>query len=564
MEKAEMTGYPSVDKPWLKYYTEAQINAPLPVGLTAYEYLKQQNKDNLNGPAITFLGKTITYQELFMLVEQVANSLLSIGVGKGDIVCIDFPTLPEEVYLLYAIDKIGAIANYIIPNIPDGRLCDILNETECKTLFLFSAFPNDVKYILRNTSVKKVVKVGTAEGFDKDNAETMTWGTFMEKGKSTRFHQDFQRDTRGLFFLAKTGGSTGNPKSVMISDEGFNNIAHQFLHTSLPYERGDKWLRLWPIFSAAAAICSSHVPLCAGMNLVLYPLINVEEVDKIFMGVKPNHFLMTPAIIDAMMNSQEVAGQNLNYVKSGGCGGVALTGPLEQKALSFFQMHNISAFLGGGYGMTENSSSATYRINAETAKMGGVGIPMLTTTIGIFSPGTCDELPYNTIGEVCIKSHNFMLGYYKNKELTDTVLIDHGNGDFWLHSGDLGYIDTDGIVYIVDRIKRVVVIYPQEKIFPVDIDNVVQSVEGVDMVVTVAGPDREHEGFFVPVCFLTIKEGYSKDKVLSKIQTICKNKLAHYSVPQNLCVCDEIPLTSMGKPDVQRLENRAKEMLSMK
>ncbi len=560
MDNKKLTGYPSVDKPWLKYYTKAQISAPLPSGLTAYGYLKQQNQDNLSGPAITFMGTTISYQELFAMVDQVANSLLAANVKKGDIVCIDLPTLPEEVYLLYAIDEIGAVANYIIPNVPDGRLCDTLNETKCKVLFLFSAFPNNIKSILQNTSVEHVVKVGDIENADNVDEKVLTWSTFIKAGKATQPYQTVQRDTKGLFFLAKTGGSTGSPKSVMISDEGFNNIAHQFLNAPLPYERGDKWLRLWPIFSAAAAICSSHVPLCAGMNLILHPLVNVEEVDKIFADVKPNHFLMTPAILDAMMNSQKIAGQDLSYVKTGGCGGVALTEALEQKALSFFREHNISAFLGGGYGMTENSSSATYRINAETAKVGGVGIPMLTTTIGIFSPGTCDELPYNTTGEVCIKSHNAMLGYYKNKELTDAVLIDHGNGDVWIHSGDLGYVDTDGIVYIVDRIKRVIVIYPQEKIFPIDIDNVVQSIEGVDMVVTVAGPDGEHKGFFIPVCFLTIKEGYLKDEVLSDIRAICKNKLAPYSVPRHLYVCDKIPLTSMGKPDVRQLEDRANRM----
>lgn len=131
-----MTGYPSIDKPWLKYYTRDQLDAPRPVGLTAYEYLTAKNQDNLDGPAITYRGNTITYQQLFDKIDHIANALLALGVREGEILCIDLPALPEEVYLFYAIDKIGAVVNFVFPDIPDGRLCDIINEVQCKRLFL--------------------------------------------------------------------------------------------------------------------------------------------------------------------------------------------------------------------------------------------------------------------------------------------------------------------------------------------------------------------------------------------------------------------------------------------
>ena len=120
--KGEITGYPSIDMPWLKYYTEEQILAPIP-NMTALEYLKVLNNNNLNRPAIEFLGKQITYLELFKKINDTTKSLHALGVKPGEIVTIMLPACPEEVFLFYAIDQIGACANFIFPGTP-------LNEVE--------------------------------------------------------------------------------------------------------------------------------------------------------------------------------------------------------------------------------------------------------------------------------------------------------------------------------------------------------------------------------------------------------------------------------------------------
>lgn len=411
--------------------------------------------------------------------------------------------------------------------------------------------------ILHNSSVDTIIILGEIK---EKSRHILTWNEFIKLEPASQT-EEYCGATEKLFFLAKTGGTTGNPKSVMLSDEGFNNVVHQLLTSPLKYNRGDKWLRMWPLFSATAAVCSCHMPLCAGMEVIIYPLQYVEDIDRIIIETRPNHIMLTPAILDVLVKSPLLKGMDLSYIKTSGCGGVGITNALEQQALQFFEQHNIAAFLGVGYGMTENSSSAASRIDLDTSKLGGVGIPWSNTTIGIFDPISHRELPYNTLGEICIQSYNLMLGYYKNKELTQKVLIHHENGDIWLHSGDLGYMDEDGILYVVDRIKRVITIFPQDKIFPIDIDNLIQTIEGVDLVVTVAQPDLTHVGFFVPVCFISLEDGYASNDVLNRIAIVCKDKLPEYSVPRHLYICSKIPLTNIGKPDIKSLEERAVKYL---
>lgn len=360
-----------------------------------------------------------------------------------------------------------------------------------------------------------------------------------------------------MVFIAKTGGSTGAPKNVALSDRSFNHMVHQYLSSELDYQAGDRWLRLWPIFSATAAVSSNHLPLCAGMELILEPTGNIMALGETLLRERPNHIPMAPAILDILLNSPALNGQDLSFLKSVGCGGSGMTEEFEKKVYEFFEMHNIQIYLGCGYGMTENGSVATIRMNRETAKIGSGGVPMIDMDVAVFRPDTYIEEPYNTMGEICIRSNTFMMGYLGNEALTHQVLRDHGNGEVWLHSGDLGYMDEDGLVYIKDRLTRIFTAYPCEKIYPNEIEEQVETITGVDMAAVFAISDSGNEGFYFAACAVTVQPGYDRQTVIDAVRKYCETHFPAYARPRMYEVCDDFPMTPIGKIDYRALENEA-------
>ncbi|MBR2883239.1 MAG: acyl--CoA ligase [Clostridia bacterium] len=556
MENKILTGYPSIDKPWLKHY-RSDINYSQPPQMSAYEYLKHMNSGNLDKTAIKFLGNTTTYSEMFNKIDEVAEALCTIGIGEGDVVVISLPALPEEVYLFYALDKIGACSNFVIPNTPTEKICDIIDTFDCKCFVTWQISKEDEATLYAKSSLKNIILTPMTQQGGND-VRTTTWNNFIEKRYS--MNQYVKPSNERMVFIAKTGGSTGASKSVALSAKSFNDIVHQFLNSNLDYKAGDKWLRLWPIFSASAAVCSNHLPLCAGMELILEPTGNIFNLDKMLVTERANHIPLAPAVLDALFDSSILAGQDLSFIKTVGCGGSKMTEEFEKKTAEFFKRHNIKTFLGGGYGMTENGSNVTFRMDHNTSKIGSAGIPMIDTTVAVFNPDTFEEQPYNTLGEICIKSTSFMLGYYGDEEMTKKVLRDHGNGDVWLHSGDLGYIDEDGFVYIIDRLTRVITRYPCNKLYPSEIESNIEKIYGIEKAAVFGMNDPEHDGFHIPACAIIIKSGFDANSVKNTVIDYCENNIALYAKPEKVLVLDSFPLTTVGKVDYITLGEKAKEL----
>jgi long-chain acyl-CoA synthetase len=236
----EITGYPSIDMPWLKYYTEEQILAPIP-NMSALDYLKVLNNNNLNLPAIEFLGKHITYLELFKKINDTTKSLHALGVKPGEIVTIILPACPEEVFLFYAIDQIGACANFIFPGTPLTEVEKTMEEFNSTNLIILEDIlmqPNN----LVNNPKYNIVTTSLAGEYKIQEKNTRTWSAFEEQGKTVE-PPLYKRNQEEPLFIAKTGGSTGKPKSVILADRSFNLQAHQHLNTIQNQANGDRWFR---------------------------------------------------------------------------------------------------------------------------------------------------------------------------------------------------------------------------------------------------------------------------------------------------------------------------------
>lgn len=557
-------GVPSVDKPWLKYYDEEKINAAWSK-LSVFDYLKEQNKNNLEKTAINCMGMKVTYGELIKNIEDTAKSLISIGVKKGDILTIMLPAIPEEVYLFYANDIIGSCINYVSPEMPMDKLVDLTNELNSKKLIIFDQLMKDENYIYNNTNIQNIIKVGSnyTGNKHKENSKTLYLDEICKENSDVVLPKN-SKNPEEIFFIAKTGGTTDKPKNVMLNDRSFNVIVHQYINSSLDCNVGDKWLRMWPIFSATAAVSSSHLPLCMGMELILKPFMNINEFDEVILNDRPNHIPLVPAFLEILINSKILKDQDLSFLRTVGCGGVGMTEEFEKKTMKFFEEHNVKSFLGCGYGLTENASVATIRMSKETTKIGSAGIPMVNTNIGIFDPETLEEKKYGEMGEICISSQSFMMGYYNNKNLTDSIIKKHSDGSLWLHSKDLGYIDNDGFLFVKNRIKRIIFTFPSDKVYPSDLEEIIEQIDGVEKVSVIGQPDLEHDGFLAPAAFIVVAKEFDPSKVIENIYKKCQEYLPKYAQLKNIYLKDNLPLTEIGKTNITELEKEAIKILSKK
>ena len=555
--KGEITGYPSIDMPWLKYYSEEQILAPIP-NMSALEYLKLLNNNNLNLPAIEFLGKQITYLELFKKINDTTKSLHALGVKPGEIVTIMLPACPEEVFLFYAIDQIGACANFIFPGTPLTEVEHTMEEFNSTKLVILEDILMQPNNLVNNPKINLITTTLTGK-YQIDGNNIYPWSTF-DNLKNYVEMPIYKRNQEEPLFIAKTGGSTGKPKAVVLADRHFNLQVQQHLNSPINYTSGDRWVRVWPLFSASSAVSSHHLPLCFGMTTIIEPAIDIEKMDDLIINYKPSHLLMISYCIDSLLKSKKIQDLDLSFIKTMGIGGEGVTPEFEEKAQRFMNNHNINSAMMYGYGMTENSSGVTSRFNYDTSKTGSVGVPQINTVVGIFDPETMKELSYGEEGEVCILSSTHMLGYYGDDALTKSILKKHEDGNVWLHSGDLGFMDEDGHLFIQGRTKRMIMLFSGDKIYPKDIEDLIETIDEVDRAVVVPEPDPDHENNVVPCVFVTLNQKIDESLLSKKIQEILGGNLSSNIKLNHIYIREVLPQTAIGKVDLKQLEAETKKM----
>lgn len=551
------TGYASIDKPWLKYYSEEHILADIP-HMTAYEYLLDCNKDNMDLFAIDSMEGKYTYRELFEMIDKTANSLYAMGIEKGKKVMMMLPPISFESILFYGVDKVGAAISEVPIQTTIDDLINKINKLDMSMLFIsdFLLSEEAEKEIYEKTGVTNIVIIGNKDYKDE---RTISWNQFIDNGKDIVL-PNIERNPEDLLFIASTGGSTGEPKSVMLNDECFNIAVHQYLNSDLKYDAGDRWLRLWSLFSASAVVANNHLPLCAGMNSVIRPFpMDINDFDKIVYESKTEHLMLIPQLLDVLEKSELLKNEDLSYIKTVGCGGLAITSSFEEKVANFFKEHNIDTFLGYGWGCTESFTLGTIRSNKDNANIGCVGAPHINTIVSIFDPETGEEVKYGEEGEICVCSSPLMLGYYGDAEMTKEVLREHADGTKWLHTGDLGVMKENGLLSVKGRMTRTIFVYPTAKLYPSAMENIISKIPGVVDVLVGEIEDNEHDGFGLPVCFIIPDKNLSQEVISHNINTACEMYFADYARPKDIYYMDEFPMTKVGKKDVRILEENIKK-----
>lgn len=572
-----LTGKPSVDKPWMQYYTDEQKNAELP-NMSAYEYLYSCNSKYLGRTALSYYGRKISFDDLFSKIEDTAKALKAYGVKENDIVSISMPNTPEAVYLFYAISKIGAIANMIDPRTSAEGIKKYVKEVNSDLLIIVDSYYNKVKDFTSEDLVKNVVAVSPAESLpfglnigykvkefvegikDKSskivlNDSAMNWENFIELGKSYTQETKVDYTPNRPVVIEHTGGTTGNPKGVMLSNENINAVALQSVLTGIDMQREHNWLDIMPTFIAYGVGMGLHLPLTIGMETILIPQFDPNKFDELLYKYKPIHMVGVPSYWGTIIKSKKLAKQDLSYIIAPTVGGDSMDTTLEQEANEFLKEHNCTSKVVKGYGMTEVCGGVSGTVD-DNNKVGSVGIPFVKTTVSIFDPETGEELGYNQDGEVCITGPNIMLGYYNNEEATKEMLRVHEDGKVWVHSGDIGHMDESGALFIVDRMKRMLIRYDGFKVFPSLIENVISSHKAVDSCKVVGIADAEHSQGKLPKAHIVLKDEYRlyANQIVAQIQEMCSEQLPEYCQPVDYKVRNALPLTPVGKIDYLALE----------
>ena len=574
-----ITGYASIDKPWQKYYSKDAITASIPE-LTAYQYMVSQNKDNLNTKSIIYYGKKISYKAFIDMIDETARRLYNLGVIEGEVVTVMSIANPELEILFYALNKLGAIINLIDVRSDYRQIKKYLKEVKSSTVVVMDNFLPEFDKCMDDEEIDNIVEnVITLSPFNsvlfpfnvlaekkarkedsilyskideiKKKDKYMTWNDLMNvsKYRYTRYPR-YKKDM--VAALVHTGGTTGVPKTVKLSNENFNAMAIQYKSLNANYNKGDTFLNGIVPFVAYGIVVTIHMPMCLGMTNIIAPILSPKEFTEFMIKYKPNHTITVPTYVEHFVHDRKADSMNWKCLKNLGIGGDYFPEQSEIYVNEFLKNHGSSSIAEKGYGMTENSSTAGVCL-VGVNKTNSLGIPLPLNTYGIFERGTDKELKYGEEGEICITSPTEMLGYLDNEEEERKVIKIHSDGKKWIHSEDVGIIDEDGFLFFKGRYKRLIP-HGGFKLYPSYIEGVIMKHPDIDNCCVISIPDKVYGAS--PEAHVVIKKDSVSElkKLKEELIKLCQDKLPSYSQPEDFIFEEDLPLTSVGKVDYKKVE----------
>lgn len=560
--------YASQAKPWLKYYDQKFIDQTLPA-LSAFEYVCQRSKNHLNDTALEYYGRKFTYADLIVNVKKTAAALRGAGVKKGDIVTVVSIMTPEIIALFYAADMMGATLNLVDPRYSVEGIREYIEEVDSHLLVCLNVVYERCRQAAKRTNVEKVIVLSPADSLppvmavgyklttpDKNKyaSNVIRWKQFIKGGEGQSTAAE-PYDPDHACVVVHTGGTTGSPKGVMLTDDCFNGIALQFQAYPKLFHRGQKLMNVMPPFIAYGFACGIHLPLVLGFTVIIIPNLDPAKLGSLVLKHKPEHMFGVPTHYQQLASDPKLRDKDLSFIINYAAGGDSLSRGAEQTVNDFLAAHGARYPIAKGYGMTEVSSAATVAAGLDN-KPGSVGIPMVNTVVAAFEPGTDQELPIGQRGELCISGPCLMKGYYNKPEETAILLRRHPDGRVWAHTGDMGYLDEDGFVFLDSRIKRMIIRHDGFKVFPSMIENVVSRHPAVHQCSVVGCTDKDHTQGRLPFVYIVLKAGITakKKQVIRELERMCAEELPEYVQPVAYKFISSMPMTPVGKVDYRQLE----------
>lgn len=559
-----ITNYPSIDKPWLKYYDEELLTEEIPdKSIYQFAYDSVKEKDMLDEVALDIRTSmngfekfnTITYREFFDNVKNYAGSLDELGIKPNEIVPIIVPNIPEARYLIYSNNYVGSTTYPISLLLPERQLDKIINENDIKNVFVFDMLYDKYKNVLNNEKIKNIVYIGN--GDLPKNRKIVPLSEFYNLNNNKDILPYYEKDHTAV--IVGTSGTTGTSKGVCLSDSNVNYAA--LTHRNSGFD-GTIMDALIPSISYGVAML--HFETSCGKYVYLIPELLTTKFPEALYKIKPDNFPGGPVHAINLANSKEFKEGNIPSIKNLISGGASLPKNIEEALNDVNEGYtekevNDRIISRQGFGLTENDGVTSYNMRG-AYKFGSAGVPSMYSNVGIFDPKTGEELPYNEQGEICVTGKMVMQGYLNNKEETDHVIKVHSDGKRWIHTGDIGYIDETGHIYHVDRMKNIFM----RTGFNVHPSKIAEFIDGLPYVKNAAVCGFEHPfEQMVPIAFIQMDNtDKSFEEIKEQIKEECYKELEETSVPYDFIEVDELPINAGGKVDFNIIKQKANIDLS--
>ncbi len=567
-------GYPEIDKPWLQFYDEKLFEVTVP-NMSAYDFMAKSNKDNMENVALYYFGKKYTYKDLIDNIAKTEDALRANGVEKGDVVTIAIPNVPENVFIFYALNKIGAIANMVDLRLKEDLLVNAITGVNSKLMFGCDLFLENINSIIDKTNLEKVVVVSPADSLpplvkqlyklsDKtkkiENPKFQMWKDFsLEKPKYEVIREVVDGNTDACILY--TSGTSGLPKGVIHTNNTFNNMATQIKYLNVDYVKGERFMNQVPPFLAYNLILSTHMPLSLGLDIIMLPNYEPDKFAEHVMKYKINHVLAGPADWTNFLENDNVNRKNLSHLKLMASGSDKINSKTKDDINAKISSRGGEHRVLEGYGQTEVGSAAVTNLpNLDVRD--SVGVPYPKMSVAIFDDDN-NELPYGSIGNICITGPTMMSGYYNNEEETKETMQKHADGTVWVHTGDIGYMDERGVLFLKGRKKRLIIRHDGIKISPSDIEKVLDGLDCVCASCVVGVDDLKHGSGHVPYVNVVKSPdtNLTDNQIIEAIKEECSKKLTEKYCIDKIEILDEFPLTPVGKVDYRKLEKICNEKI---
>ena len=499
------------------------------------------------------MGKSISYKELDTLTQNFSNFLIhELKLKKGDRIAIQSPNVLQYPVALFGAIRSGIIVVNTNPLYTPDEMKHQFKDSGCKAILILSNFAHNLEKIIDDTEIEHVIVSdmgdmlgpvkGTIVNFVVKYIKKMvpsyslkshhTFKSALAKGKKYDYNQ-VEIQPNDIAFLQYTGGTTGVSKGAMLSHK---NVISNVIQVSawmdiLLEERKEIVITALPLYHIFALVCNALVMFKYGARNIL--ITNPRDMDGFVKELSNYKFSIITGVntlFNGLLNNTNFHKLDFSKLKVAFGGGMAVQDVVANKWKSVTGCPLVE-----GYGLTETSPVVTINPLDGTNKIGTIGLPLPNTDIK-FVDDKNTEVPKGDRGEICVHGPQVMEGYWKRKSDTDEIIKDG-----WLYTGDIGVIDNDGFIKIVDR-KKEMVLVSGFNVFPNEVEHVISSHPKVLEVGVIGVPDKKTTEA-VKAVIVKKDDSLTEDE----IKSFCKEKLTNYKCPKHISFSDELPKSNVGK-----------------
>ena len=536
---------------------------------TMFEKVEQIAQQYPDYVAFDFMGKPTKYSKLITEIRRCAQALKTIGIREGDRVTIAMPNCPQAIYMFYAVNLVGGIANMIHPLSAEKEIEFYLNVSHSVTAITLDQFYGKFERIRQNTSVVNIIIASVKDELSPPiragymltegrkiqkipaDAPIIEWRKFMGLAKHCFYNYQVKRRSDDPAVILYSGGTTGKTKGIVLTNKNFNALAAQIVATNPMFRPGDKMLSAMPLFHGFGLGVCIHSMLAIGGRCILVPRFTAKSYSKLIVKNRCNFIAGVPTLYEALLRLPSMKNADLSCLKGVFSGGDSLSIELKKKFDKFLYDHKSVVQVREGYGTTETVTACcltpTHRF-----KEGSIGLPFPDTYIKIVKPGTDEELPYGEEGEILLAGPTVMKEYMDQPEETAQTLRKHADGLTWVYTGDLGVMDSEGFIFFRGRAKRMI-ISSGYNVYPAQLENIIDAHEAVMMSCVIGVPDAYK--MQKVKAFVKLNPGYAPtDETKELILSYCRKHIAKYAMPYDIEFREEMPKTLVGKVAYRQLE----------